>query len=200
LPSRRKLLNDQIKQRISRCIVPFVIAFALLIGPLVFGASWASSATQTSFLQGLGVLGGYVFHLSDTVEKFGKSGITLYGGGALLVMFLGVVMASRIPMGLYLDLLEGAVVAKSGRVEATEHERGRKRSGDSIDEFYFRMRDESFKVNRAAFDAIDNNANYQVYVLPRSRELLALEPKDQILHHQPREKTAEPTLSSFGAL
>ena len=50
----------------------------------------------------------------------------------------------------------------------------------------------------AAFDAIDNNANYAVYVLPRSRDLVSLEPKEQVLH-QP-EKPAEASLSRFGAL
>jgi hypothetical protein len=193
-----RLTKDQIKQRASRCIVPFVIAFALLIGPLVYGASVASSAAQTSFLGGFGVLMGYATHLNDTVEKFGKSQVTLYAGGALLVMFLGVVMANRIPMGLYFDLLEGAVVTKSGRVEATEHEQGRKRNGDAVETFYFRMRDESFKVSRSAFEAIDNNANYAVYVLPRSRDLVSLEPKEQVL--QQPEKPAEASLSRFGAL
>jgi hypothetical protein len=90
---------------------------------------------------------------------------------------VGFWRASRISFGLYFDLLERAVVSKEGRVEAREDQVFRKSGRDPIEKYYFDMKDERFVVNLQAFRAIEQGAAYRLYVLPRSRKLIAIEPR-----------------------
>ena len=69
------------------------------------------------------------------------------------------------------------VLIREGRVESSEHEVLRKHGKDPLENYYFHFKSEKFPVSRKAFLALDCGAAYYLYVLPRSRRLVAVEPK-----------------------
>ena len=95
----------------------------------------------------------------------------------LTCIVVGFWRASRISFGLYFDLMERAVVLKEGRVEGREEQIFRAGGRDPIERYFFEMKDERFIVNLQAYRAIEQGAAYRVYVLPRSRALVAIEPR-----------------------
>ena len=90
---------------------------------------------------------------------------------------VGFLRASRISFGLYFDLLERAVVLKEGRVEGREEQIFRPGGRDPIERYFFDTKDERFSVNLQAYRAIEQGAAYRLYLLPRSRALVAIEPR-----------------------
>jgi hypothetical protein len=103
-------------------------------------------------------------------------------------------MASRVPLLLYLDLLDRKVEAREGRVVAREEQINRANGRDPIEKYFFSLRYLNMPVNLAAYRALEAGSIYIVYLLPRSEVLASIEPKieDAPAPVAPREKEAQP--------
>ena len=98
-------------------------------------------------------------------------------GSIIVSLALAAFMAFRMPLLLYFDLLDRKVEAREGRVVAREEQINRANGRDPIEKYYFDLKTDRFTVNLAAYKAIENGSVYLLYVLPRSRQLVAIEPK-----------------------
>jgi len=176
--NRKGNLSAEQWQRLFICFLrPVLMGAAFILGPFVV---W----TLIGVLSGSDSLGGslhYVFSAAFqprlVLEYHGwfVSGVivlaTLGGIG------FGIYKASRVSMALYFDLIERKVIIKEGRVESREDQVFRSGARDPIESFFFHLKTDKFEVNSAAVQALDNGAAYYVYLLPRSRTLVAIEPR-----------------------
>jgi hypothetical protein len=155
---------------------PVLITAAYIVGP--FGI-WALVGCLGG--QGLGQSLDHVFSVAIQPKLLFEEHGWFVSGFILAVTLGGFVMglrkASRISMGLYFDLIERKVIIKEGRVEGREEQVFRTEGRDPIESYFFDLKTERFEVPSEAVQALDNGAAYCVYVLPRSRVLVAIEPK-----------------------
>ena len=114
---------------------------------------------------------GNLFSDLGTFKTILAAALTLSG------LVAGAMFASRFSMALYFDLIDRTVLIREGRVESSEHELLRRNGKDPVENYYFHFKSEKFPVSRKAFKALDCGAAYYLYVLPRSRRLVAVEPK-----------------------
>ncbi len=118
-----------------------------------------------------------LIHVNDLFEAHGKMGGAIMLGSILISLGLAVFMASRVPMMLYFDLLDGKVEAREGRVVAREEQINRPNGRDPIEKYFFSLRYLNMPVNLAAYRALEAGSIYIVYLLPRSEILASIEPK-----------------------
>jgi hypothetical protein len=132
---------------------------------------------NTAFSDAVGTVFSKVVHPKDLFEERGW-----LVAGAMIVATLGCIgfgvhKAMGVSFGMYFDLIERAVVVKEGRIEGRDEQIFRDGGRDPLEHYYFDMKTWRFDVTREAFLAIDSGAAYVVYMLPRSRRLVAVEPK-----------------------
>ena len=76
-----------------------------------------------------------------------------------------------------MDLLEGRVITKDGRVTPAKEQTNRTNGRDPVERYFFSLHHLNMQVNLAACRALENGSLYLLYVLPRSEELVSIEPK-----------------------
>jgi hypothetical protein len=170
------LAVEQWQRLFVRFLRPVFIAASFIIGP--FGI-WALIGCMGG--SGLGESLDHVFSIAFQPKQLFEEHGLIVSGVILAVTLGGFVMglrkASHISMGLYFDLIERKVIAKEGRIEGREEQIFRTGGRDPIESYFFDLKTERFEVPSAAVQALDNGAAYCVYLLPRSRVLVSLEPK-----------------------
>ena len=161
---------------VRRFLHPLLIVASFLLGPfgiwILIGCLSGSGLTESL---------DHVLYVTFQPKQLFQEHGTLVSGLILAVTFGGFVMGLRkamhVPMGLYFDLIERKVIAKEGRVEGREEQVFRTEGRDPIESYFFDLKTERFEVTSAAVQALDNGAAYIVYILPRSRVLVSIEPR-----------------------
>ena len=169
-----RLSGEQFRGMIGRFANP--TALMLLFGAAPFVA-WSLILQPGSFPAGLQLLTDQLSHLGDLADSQGKFAVISRVGSLVLGLGLAAWMASRISLALYFDLLERSVVPVEGRVIAREETTLRENGRDPIEKYYFDLKSDRHEVNFAAYRAIETGSAYVLYLLPRSRQLVAIEPK-----------------------
>jgi hypothetical protein len=170
------LAIEQWQRLFAKFLRPVLITAAFIVGP--FGI-WA----LIGFMNGAGLSESldHVFSVAVQPKLLFQEHGTFVSGFILAVTLGGFVMGlrkgSKISMGLYFDLIERKVIAKEGRIEGREEQVFRTGGRDPIESYFFDLKTERFEVPSAAVQALDNGAAYCVYILPRSRVLVSIEPK-----------------------
>lgn len=172
-----KLSKEQAKKLAQRCWKPAILMLVFAIAPFVVWTRITSSSEQISFGAALPVLFGELTHLKVLFEAHGKMGGVIMLGSFLISLVLAALLAWRIPFSLCFDLLEQKVITKDGRVTAREEQINRPNGRDPIEHYFFSLRYLNMPVNLAAYRALENGSNYLLYLLPRSEQLVSIEPK-----------------------
>jgi len=191
-----KLAKDQAKKLAVRCGKPTILAVVFAVAPFLLWTRTTSSSQQISFGAAFPVLITELTHVKDLFEAHGKLGGAIMLGSFLIPLALAVLLATRVPIALYLDLLDGKVTMQEGRVVAREEQILKANGRDPIEKYYFSLRYLNMPVNLAAYRALEAGSLYLVYLLPRSEELIAIEPKMEAEVGAPvARKPAEPAPS-----
>jgi hypothetical protein len=172
-----KLSGDQFSALIGRFITPLVLTILFAAAPFVAWGAITSSAQKVPFSDGLQLFLGQLAHLGDLAETQGKFAVIWRVGSLLLCLGLTGLTTARISLALYFDLLEGTVHMVEGRIIAREEQTIRPNGRDPIEKYFFDLKTDRFPVNLAAYRAIETGSVYVLYLLPRSRQLVAMEPK-----------------------
>lgn len=172
-----KLTREQIQQFSVRVIGPVIFTVVWAVVPLVVWVSMLSGQKGLSFFAALSLFADRLTHFSDMVEANGKFGAILRVGSIVGGLVAAAFTASKIPLRLFFDLIDGTLSKLEGRVVAREEQTLRANGRDPIEKFFFNLRNDYFQVNLPAFRAIENGSVYIVYVTPRSRLLVSIEPK-----------------------
>jgi hypothetical protein len=172
-----KLSGDQFTAFIGRFIIPLALTILFAAAPFLAWGAITSSGQQVSFSSGLQLFLGQLTHLGDLAESQGKFAVITRVGSLLLCLVLAGLTAARVSFGLYFDLLEGSVRVVEGRVTAREDQTIRPNGRDPIEKYYFDIKTDRYPVSLAAYRAIENGSVYLLYLLPRSGQLVAIEPK-----------------------
>ncbi len=176
--NRKGLLSkDQIKRLAPQFIKPTVLTLIFAVAPFVIWTWITAGRQQLPFGNAFPALLTELTHVKDLFEAHGKVGGVLMLGSILISLAMAVFMACRVPLGLYLDLLDRKVEAREGRVVAREEQINRPNGRDPIEKYYFSLRYLNMPVNLAAYRALEAGSIYIVYLLPRSEVLVAIEPK-----------------------
>jgi hypothetical protein len=134
-----------------------------------------------------------LIQVDDLVENHGKLGAAYRIGSIIIPLALSAFLAMRVPFTLYLDILEGRVEAREGRVVAREETINRPNGRDPIEKYFFSLRYLNMPVNLAAYRALEAGSIYIVYLLPRSEILLSMEPKMENAPERKAESKAQST-------
>jgi hypothetical protein len=172
-----RLSNQQYSGLIGKFAVPAVMTVLFAAAPFLVWGFLTANQQQTSFSAGLQIFLGQLMHIGDLADEQGKFAVITRIGSLLICLGMAVVMASRTSLALYFDLLESAVIAKEGRIIAREEQTIRPNGRDPIEKYYFDLKSDRFPVNLAAYRAIETGSVYVLYLLPRSRQLVSVEPK-----------------------
>jgi len=172
-----KLSSDQFSGLIGRFAIPFFLTILFAVAPFLCWGAITSSSQQVPFSAGLQIFLGQLSHLGDLADSQGKFAVIYRVGSLLLCLGLAALTGARVSFGLYFDLLEGSVRVIEGRVVAREDQTMRANGRDPIEKYFFDVKTERYPVNLAAYRAIENGATYLLYLLPRSGQLVAIEPK-----------------------
>lgn len=172
-----RLSDQQFKRLAAHCAQPVLTALGLILAPFAFWAVIVAMREQVPFLGGIPLLFHQLTHVDSLMEARGKLGAAGMLGSIAACLLGAVYMLSRVSLQLHLDLLAGTVEKKEGRVTAREEQRLRSSGRDPIEHYFFGTRDREYPVNAAACRALEDGAIYLLYVLPRSGELVSLEPK-----------------------
>ncbi len=172
-----KISKEQKQQLSGRCVPPAVLTFALVVAPFFIWTWITAGRQQLSLSAAFPALLTELTHVKDLMEAHGKMGGLLMLGSILGSLVMAVVMASRVPLQLYFDLLDGKVEAREGRVVAREEQINRPNGRDPIEKYFFSLRYLNMPVNLAAYRALEAGSIYIVYLFPRSELLASIEPK-----------------------
>lgn len=172
-----RLSNQQLRRLAGRCLKPGLLTMVFAVAPLLVWTSITANVEQLPFTDAFLALLNELAHVNDLFESHGKLGALIMLGSILISLGLAILMAWRFPFLLYLDLLDGKVEMREGRVVAREEQMNRPNGRDPIEKYFFCLRHLTVRVNLAAYRAIENGSIYFVYLLPRSETLVALEPK-----------------------
>jgi hypothetical protein len=145
--------------------------------PFLIWGTVTAGQQQASFSGGLQLFLSQIMHIGDLADSQGTFAVITRVGSLLLSLGLAALFASKVSIGLYFDLIERSVVTKEGRIIAREEQTIRPNGRDPIEKYYFDIKTDRFPVNLAAYRAIENGSVYLLYLLPRSRQLVAIEPK-----------------------
>lgn len=186
-----RLSTEQLKQLSIRCIRPAVLTAVFAAAPFLIWTSITAGQQQLSFGAAFPALLTELTHVNDLLEAHGKMvGVTMLAS-IFISLGIAVCMASRIPLRLYFDLLDGKVEVREGRVVGREEQTNRPNGRDPIEKYFFCLRYLNMRVNLAAYRALENGSIYLVYLLPRSEVLASIEPK--------MESKAEPKIEQVPA-
>lgn len=172
-----KLAGDQIRSAFLEVVRPLIFAAGCVLAPLsvwtVIGMLNGRGSSSESFAYVLTS----IMSPADPWRELGAFKTIVAAIATIGGVVGGALFASRFSMALYFDLLDHTVMIREGRVESSEHEVLRKSGKDPLERYYFHYKSEKFPVSRKAFLALDCGAAYYIYFLPRSRRLVAVEPK-----------------------
>ena len=174
---RGRLAADQWQVLFFRFLNPVVTAAGCILAPFCIWALMASANSSVSFGGSLSDVFSMAFKPGRVFENHGMVTSLAIIALTLGCIGVGLYQARNISLALYFDLIERSVVIKEGRVEAREEEIFRSGGRDPLEHYFLDLKTEKFSVPREAVLAIDSGAAYNVYVLPRSRTLVAIEPK-----------------------
>lgn len=169
-----RLSGEQFRALFGRLAGPAFLA--VLFGGAPF-LGWAMVLQPNSVPAGLQLFIGQLTHLGDVADSQGNFAVISRVGSLVLGLGLAAFMASRISLALYFDLLERSIVSVEGRVIAREETTMRENGRDPIEKYYFDLKGDRHEVNLAAYRAIETGSVYVLYLMPRSRKLVAMEPK-----------------------
>jgi hypothetical protein len=172
-----KLDGSQFTGLIGKCVTPFFLMVLFAAAPFLIWGALTASQQQASFSSGLQLFVAQIMNIGDLADSQGKFAVVTRVGSLLLSLGLAAVFASKVSFGLYFDLLARSVITKEGRIIAREEQTIRPNGRDPIEKYYFDIKTDRFPVNLAAYRAIENGSVYLLYLLPRSRQLVAIEPK-----------------------
>lgn len=178
---------------LRKVIEPLLKSAALTLGPLFIAAYFESSSNHTSLSDGLLTIFASVADIKGVAETNGWFRTVLYFVGGLGLLGFGAYFASRIPIDLFADVLAKRVRMAEGRVTTREEEKHVAGKRDEVIQYFFDMKERSFQVSRAAFQAIDEGGLYRVYYLPRSLALACLEPAECARKAEELERRRETT-------
>jgi hypothetical protein len=172
-----KISKEQKNQLSGRCIPPAVLTLVLAVAPFIIWTWITAGRQQLSLTDAFPALFKELTHVKDLLEAHGKMGGVVMLGSILGSLVMSVFMATRIPLQLYFDLLDGKVEAREGRVVAREEQENRPNGRDPIEKYFFSLRYLNMPVNLAAYRALEAGSVYIVYLFPRSEVLASIEPK-----------------------
>jgi len=172
-----RLSKDQIKKLAARCAKPAFLTFVFTVAPFFIWTRIISSGQQIPFEAALPVLFHELTHVKDLFEAHGKMGGAILLGSIMISLAIAVLLALRVPLALYFDLLDRKVIMSEGRVVAREETINRSNGRDPIEKYFFSLRYLNMPVNLKAYRALEAGSIYLVYLLPRSEELVSIEPK-----------------------
>ncbi len=172
-----RLSKDQVKKLAPLCIQPAVLTFVFAVAPFVVWTWIIAGRQQLSMGNAFPALLTELTHVNDLFEAHGKMGGVMMLGSIIVSLALAAIMAFRMPLSLYFDLLERKVEAREGRVVAREEQINRPNGRDPIEKYFFSLRYLNMPVSLAAYRALDAGSVYIVYLLPRSEVLASIEPK-----------------------
>jgi hypothetical protein len=172
-----RLSKEQVKALAQRCAKPASIAVVFAWAPFIIWSHMLAASEQIPFGAGVTLLMHQLSHAKDLFDAHGKWGGAMMLASFLISLGLAVIVASRVPISLYFDLLERKVISMEGRVIAREQQTLRPNGRDPIEKYLFSLRHVDMPVNLAAYRALENGSIYLVYLLPRSEELVSIEPK-----------------------
>lgn len=169
-----RLSGEQFRALFGRLAGPAFLTLLFAAAPFI---GWALVLQPASLPAGLQLFIDQLTHLGDLADSQGTFAVISRVGSLVLGLGLAALMASRLSLALYFDLLERSVVAVEGRVIAREETTMRENGRDPVEKYYFDLKSDRHPVNFAAYRAIETGSVYLLYLLPRSRQLVAIEPK-----------------------
>ena len=172
-----RLSKDQVKKLAPLCIQPAVLTVVFAVAPFMIWTWITAGRQQLSLGNAFPALLTELTHVNDLFEAHGKMGGVMMLGSIIVSLGLAAVMALRMPLLLYLDLLDRKVEAREGRVVAREEQINRPNGRDPIEKYFFSLRYLNMPVNLAAYRALEAGSVYIVYLLPRSEVLVSIKPK-----------------------
>lgn len=172
-----KLSGEQFTGLIGNFATPFFMTLLFAAAPFVGWGVVTAGQQQASFPSGVQLFINQLMRIGDLADSQGTFAVITRVGSLVLCLGLAAMFASRVSFGLYFDLLERSVVPVEGRVIAREETTMRENGRDPIEKYYFDLKSDRHQVNLAAYRAIENGSVYVLYLLPRSRQLVAVEPK-----------------------
>jgi len=189
-----RLSPEQIKRLSPQFVRPAILTVFFAVAPFMIWTWITAGRQQLSFADALPALLKELIHVKDLMEAHGTMGGVMMLGSILISLAIAVFMASRVPLLLYLDLLDRKVEAREGRVVAREEQINRANGRDPIEKYFFSLRYLNMPVNLAAYRALEAGSVYIVYLLPRSEVLASIEPKieDAAGAVSSKEKEAQP--------
>ena len=172
-----KLAGEQFRNLIGNFATPTAMMVLFAAAPFVGWGIVTAGHQQASFSAGLQLFLGQLMHIGELADDQGKIAVITRVGSVLLSLGLAALFAARISFALYFDLLDGTVHVVEGRIIAREEQTIRPNGRDPIEKYFFDLKTDRFPVNLAAYRALETGSVYVLYLLPRSRQLVAIEPK-----------------------
>jgi hypothetical protein len=172
-----RISTDQFRQFGGRFISPVFLTLLFAVAPFAIWTSITAKRQQLPFENAFPVLLTSLTHVNDLFEAQGKMSGVMMIGSIVISLAIAVIMAMRVPLLLYFDLLDRKVEAREGRVVAREEQINRENGRDPIEKYFFSLRYLNMPVNLAAYRALEAGSVYIVYLLPRSETLVSIEPK-----------------------
>jgi hypothetical protein len=196
LEANRKgqLSKEQAKRLASKCFQPVFLTWLFAVAPFLAWAHITSTRQQISFLAALPVLIHDITHINELFEAQGKMGGVIMLGSIVISLAIAVLIAFRISLALCADVVDRKVTVQEGRVVAREETTNRPNGRDPIEKYFFCLRYLTMPVNLAAYRAIEPGSIYLVYLLPRSEQLVSIEPK---MEDTPEMLAAQAAASNF---
>jgi hypothetical protein len=172
-----RLSGEQFRNLIGNFATPTAMMVLFAAAPFVGWGIVTAGHQQASFSAGLQLFLGQLMHIGEFADDQGKIAVITRVGSVLLCLGLAALFAARISFALYFDLLDGTVHVVEGRIIAREEQTIRPNGRDPIEKYFFDLKTDRFPVNLAAYRALETGSVYVLYLLPRSRQLVAIEPK-----------------------
>lgn len=172
-----RLGPEQLQSAALRLLRPVGTAAAYAFAPVLVWTLLAMLSGHEDFSTAWNSVRTTALHPKELFQDHGWLTCLVIIGATIASIGMGAHHAASISFALFFDLVERAVIVKEGRIEGREDQTFRKSGRDPLEHYFFDLKTERFTVNRAAFLALDSGAAYYVYLLPRSRILVALEPK-----------------------
>jgi hypothetical protein len=172
-----RLSSEQIARLLPLFVRPFILMVVFAVAPLAIWTWIKAERDGLPMGAAFPALINELLHVKDLFEAHGKMGGGIMIGSIVISLLIAVLMAFKVPVLLYLDLLDRKVEPREGRVVAREETINRPNGRDPIEKYFFSLRYLSMPVNLAAFRALEAGSLYVVYLLPRSEVMAAIEPK-----------------------
>jgi len=168
-----RLSTEQIKILAPQVARPALLTAIFAVAPFLVWTWITAQRQQIPFGNAVPVL------FKELMEAHGKIGGISMLASILISLGIAALMASRVPVMLYLDLLDRKVETREGRVVAREEQVNRANGRDPIEKYFFSLRYLNMPVTLAAYRALEPGSIYLVHLLPRSEVLVSIEPKTE---------------------